>query len=98
MCRIGEAATRRGIGCAKAPAPCQFHISARNPATPLGTLHVETDMVLEEGNRLYLRTDDGGHWDLKLSREVRRVLGLRVKLEGVRVGFDCLSVRRIKRI
>lgn len=65
---------------------------------PLGTIHEETGLVLEDGGRLYLRTQDGGHWELESSRKVRLLLGLRVRLEGVRVSFDGLRVRRIERV
>ena len=65
---------------------------------PLGTVHEETGLVVESRGRLYLRTPEGGHWELEASRKVRALLGLRVRLEGVRVSFDGLSVASIERI
>jgi len=61
---------------------------------PLGSLHDEAGLLLHEKNWLILRRDDGGRWRLDVDG-VEHMLGQRVRVEGVRSGFDELTVRRI---
>ncbi|WP_102959662.1 DUF5818 domain-containing protein [Mangrovicella endophytica] len=42
-----------------------------------------------------LRADDGGHWRLDLLRPPRRLLGRRVRVRGIRSGFDLLDVTAV---
>jgi hypothetical protein len=42
-----------------------------------------------------LRVDGGGVWTLDPDRRLHQWLGQRVTIEGVRTGFDFLSVERI---
>jgi hypothetical protein len=44
---------------------------------------------------IVLRRDDGGRWRLELDPRDEELLGRRVRVEGVRSGFDLLDVRRI---
>lgn len=62
---------------------------------PLGSLHEENGLLLREGNWLILQRDNGGRWRLYASRKAERLLGQRVRVEGVRSGFDLLDVTRI---
>lgn len=39
--------------------------------------------------------DDGGRWRLERSREVEKLIGRRVEIEGVRAEFDLLTVDAI---
>lgn len=59
---------------------------------PLGTRHREAGLLLTERGVPVLRTPDGGTWRLVIDRDARRLLGHRVELDGVRVGFDLLDV------
>ena len=61
---------------------------------PLGSNHDETGLLLREGRWLILRRDDGGRWRLAVE-DVEPMLGRRVRIEGVRSGFDVLEVRWI---
>lgn len=62
---------------------------------PLGSSHDETGLLLREGRFLILRRDDGGRWRLDADPDAEKLLGRRVRVEGVRSGFDLLDVRRI---
>ena len=65
---------------------------------PRGTRHVETGLLLE-GQRpanLILQRDDGGVWQLDASAAVWAYLGRRVRVRGVRAGFDLLEVDQIE--
>lgn len=62
---------------------------------PLGSSHTETGLILQEGGVLILQRDDGGRWRIEEDRKVRRYLGRRVAVEGVRSGFDWLTVENI---
>lgn len=68
---------------------------------PIGTHHTETGWLNEHNGQLVLRVDGGGRWRLDvgliLSWQARRLLGKRVRVEGVRDGFDLLVVRTIAR-
>lgn len=62
---------------------------------PRGTRHVETG-ILRFGTWGYsLEVDDGGVWQLDVTRSPRRYLGQRVTVEGFRSGFDLIDVHRV---
>lgn len=63
---------------------------------PLGSIHDETGLLLREKGWLILRRDDGGRWRLEVDG-AEHMFGQRVRVEGVRSGFDELTVRRITR-
>lgn len=66
---------------------------------PIGTHHVEIGWLNEDDGHLVLRVDGGGRWRLDagliLGWRTRRLVGKRVRVEGVRDGFDLLAVRTI---
>ncbi|MBX9846767.1 MAG: hypothetical protein K2Z80_33650 [Xanthobacteraceae bacterium] len=64
---------------------------------PQGTRHVLTGLLLEHRGGLVLNVEDGGTWRLDVGRSARRLLGERVRVEGMRDGFDLLAVKRIDR-
>jgi len=64
---------------------------------PLGTRHELIGLLLEEQGRIVLDAEDGGTWRLDAGRGARRLLGERVRVEGIRDGFDLLAVERIDR-
>lgn len=59
---------------------------------PRGTMHTVEGLLL--GGAIYpvLRVDGGGQWRLDLPRAMRRYIGRRVRVTGVRSGFDMLDV------
>lgn len=64
---------------------------------PLGTRHELIGRLLEHGGGLVLDVEDGGIWRLDADRSARRLLGERVRVEGIRDDFDLLAVERIER-
>lgn len=65
---------------------------------PKGTRHVETGLLLE-GQRptnLFLQRDDGGVWQLDASAAVWAFLGKRVRVRGIRSGFNLLDVQHVE--
>ena len=62
---------------------------------PRGSYHTETGLLLRGKHGLVLRRDDGGEWRLDAPATADRMIGQRVRLEGVRDGFDLLAVTRI---
>jgi hypothetical protein len=65
---------------------------------PKGSRHVETGLLLE-GQRptnLILQRDDGGVWQLDASAAVWAFLGKRVRICGLRAGFDLLEVEHVE--
>lgn len=65
---------------------------------PMGSRHVEEGLLLTEGRWLVLALDGGGRWRLDAPWKARKLLGLRVRVEGVRSDFDLLDVERIERV
>jgi hypothetical protein len=63
---------------------------------PRGSRHVETGVLLEGPHGLVLRRDEGGEWQLDAPFSARRLVGRRVRVEGVRDGFDLLAVTAIE--
>ena len=62
---------------------------------PLWTNHDECGLLLRDDGKLILQRDDGGRWRLWAPRKADRLLGQRVRVEGVRCEFDMLDVKRI---
>ena len=63
-------------------------------SVPLGKFHAEEGLLLRQRGRLILQRDDGGFWILEVDG-AESPLGLRVRVEGVRTGFNSLEVSRI---
>ena len=66
---------------------------------PRGSYHDETGWLNERDGQLVLRRDEGGTWRLDVGffvyRRAKRLLGKRVRLAGVRDGFDLLAVTNL---
>ena len=69
---------------------------------PMGSLHDETGLLLTEGRSTILQRDAGGRWRLDLGwrcgLRARRLLGRRVRVVGVRDGFDLLAAERVEAV
>ncbi|HEX8556001.1 MAG TPA: DUF5818 domain-containing protein [Sphingomonas sp.] len=52
-------------------------------------------MLLEHHGALVVDVTGGGTWRLDAGRRARRLLGQRVRIVGVRDGFDLLFVEQI---
>ncbi len=63
---------------------------------PIGKFHSEEGLLLRQRGRAILQRDDGGFWVLEMD-EREDLLGLRVRVEGIRSGFNSLEVSRIVR-
>lgn len=63
---------------------------------PRGSRHVETGLLLQGKPWLVLRRDDGGEWRLDAPARAYRLVGQRVRVDGVRDGFDLLAVEAIE--
>jgi hypothetical protein len=63
----------------------------------IGKPHVDQGLLLHQGRALLLQRDDGGCWRLQADADAWGLLGARVRVEGLRSGFDLLEVRRIAR-
>ncbi len=65
---------------------------------PIGT-RLEVEGLLLEGHEgLVLDVRDGGTWRLEAGWRARRLLGRRVRVTGIRDGFDLLAVQTIEAI
>lgn len=64
---------------------------------PLGTTHVEEGLLQLDKDRLMLRLDGGGRWRLSADATAYPLAGGRVRINGVRIGFDLLDVRNVER-
>lgn len=62
---------------------------------PIGSKHIESGLLVRDGQSLYLRRDEGGHWRLEAPAKATKMIGQRVSIEGERDGFDLLFVKRI---
>lgn len=62
---------------------------------PRGTRHVVTGTLRRSTLGPVVEMDDGGCWQVDIDGRWRRHLGRRVRVEGVRTGFDLLAVERI---
>lgn len=65
---------------------------------PIGSRHDETGILVRDCNLLYLQRDAGGHWELDADDGAFALLGLKVRVVGVRSGFDRLSVKSLNRV
>lgn len=63
----------------------------------IGGSEVDHGIMLRERGSLVLRPNDGGWWRLSAETDADGLLGARVRVEGVRAGFDLLDVKRIER-
>ncbi|WP_240502305.1 DUF5818 domain-containing protein [Sphingomonas panacis] len=63
---------------------------------PHGSRHRETGLLLRSSHGLALRRDDGGVWQLDAPHRAYHLIGQRVRLEGIRDGFDLLGVTQIE--
>ena len=63
---------------------------------PLGAPVDETGLVLQDGPRIILRVDDGGEWQLDLRSRHGRPLGRRVRVQGMRSGFNLIDVDELQ--
>jgi hypothetical protein len=64
---------------------------------PLGSRHDDAGVLLREHGQLILQRDDGGRWRLNADAAADAMLGGRVRVEGIRSGFDVLDVAHIAR-
>ncbi len=64
---------------------------------PLGTHHSIAGRLMMDGSRIVLEADSGGIWELDADRPVGKLLGKRVRVQGIRSGFNLLDVECIKR-
>ncbi len=62
---------------------------------PIGSAHDETGVIGSEAGQLILWRDDGGRWRLDAPHDAGRHLGKRVRVTGIRSGFDLLDVQTI---
>jgi hypothetical protein len=53
-------------------------------------------LLLKQRGRAILQRDDGGFWMLQVD-DPDELFGLRVRVEGIRSGFNSLEVSRIVR-
>lgn len=61
---------------------------------PRGTAHKPVGLLLRHGASLILRVDDGGEWRLDAPARAGKSVGRRVRVTGVREGFDLLAISR----
>jgi hypothetical protein len=62
---------------------------------PIGSRHDETGLLMKEERCLLLMCDDGGRWRLDTDPDVAALAGRRVRITGVRTGFDLLAVETV---
>ena len=60
------------------------------------TRHELTGILLENGLYPILRVRDGGEWRLDILKRHKHLPGTRVKVVGIRDGFDLLAVDHIE--
>ena len=71
------------------------HPPYRRRRLPRGTQHILVGLLVADNRgRLTLRVDGGGEWRLDAG-DAASFIGLRVRVEGMRSGFDLLDVRHI---
>lgn len=63
---------------------------------PRGSRHCETGLLLRGDLGLVLRLDGGGEWQLEAPGKAERYIGQRVRIEGIRDGFDLLAVTKLE--
>lgn len=62
---------------------------------PIGWHHDETGILVRDGDLLYLQRDAGGHWQIDARGRTAELLGRRVRVIGVRTGFDRLTATQV---
>lgn len=62
---------------------------------PKGTREELTGLLLAGNIYPVLRMADGGEWRLDINQRYRHFLGQRVRVTGLRSGFDLLDVQSI---
>jgi hypothetical protein len=67
---------------------------------PCGTRHTETGVLMRHpGFGYVLETGGGGFWILEsMPWRSKRWLGKRITVEGVRVDFNALAVKRVAQV
>lgn len=60
-----------------------------------GTRYRLEGLLLSSRRGPVLQIDDGGTWALDLNSDARDLLGRRVRIEGIRSGFDRIDVEWI---
>lgn len=63
---------------------------------PRGSEHDLTGILLEKGFYPILRMPGGGEWRLDITKRHKHLFGTRVRVVGVRDGFDLLAVQKIE--
>lgn len=72
--------------------------SAMPPPMPRGTHHTLEGLLAYEGRDLALFLDDGGRWRLDPIRGLSKLVGLRVRISGMRSDFDLIDVEQFERL
>ena len=62
---------------------------------PIGKAVDLTGIVMRDGHRINLHVDGGGYWELDLLRRHLWALGRRVRVQGVRSGFNRIDVKQL---
>ncbi|WP_031295530.1 DUF5818 domain-containing protein [Sphingobium ummariense] len=69
---------------------------------PMGSNHDESGWLNEQDGQLILRRDEAGRWRLAVGFwlwwKARKLIGKRVRVQGVRGEFDLLDVQRLEAI
>ncbi len=67
---------------------------------PMGSRHDEIGWLNERNGQLVLRRDEGGCWRLDVGFwlwwKSRKLVGKRVRVQGIRGEFDLLDVQRLE--
>lgn len=63
---------------------------------PIGDAVDIAGIVLRDGRRINLYVDGGGYWELQLFPSELWPLGRRVRVRGVRSGFNIIDVQNIE--
>ncbi|HTU12124.1 MAG TPA: DUF5818 domain-containing protein [Allosphingosinicella sp.] len=59
-------------------------------------MHREEGRLLTERGHMILQREDGGRWRLESDADLTPLLGARVRMTGMRAGFDLLVVTQIE--
>jgi Protein of unknown function (DUF5818) len=62
---------------------------------PRGTTHIIEGLLLEGAIYPTLLPDSGGQWQLDLTWNYHKLINRRVRIEGIRSGFDMLDVTKV---
>lgn len=65
---------------------------------PRGVQVEEIGWLREADGDLVLQREEGGRWRLDASRDVRRLVGRKVRLTGIRAEFDLLDVQSVEEV